>query len=345
MCLGFRHRRVGNRGGSGNGRRRSMRFLRPYGRFLRPDGRFLRPDGRFLRPDRRFLRAGRSRRGSSDHSQSPCSRHHRRRPEHSGEQRGQDHRRRSLLRAGPPLLSIGEAIDLLRRLPLRRLQLAERLPQELHLRLEHVELLDQLRQRFLLGLGPRPARAQGAQDVALALGRRPGLHSRHRVLELGQITETLAAVGGQRHANDVAQRPGQFGPRRPARGALSGEQLVTERAGGVDLHPRLALARRIGRVQLGRQIARLGLGRLIVERRDVQDAGIVDGEEPPAQRRPLRRRHPHRSGEEHGRLVGRKARSAAERLLQDVMNVGHRLGRLYLMPSGEQPCPILYSSN
>ena len=80
-------------------------------------------------------------------------------------------------------------------LPLHRLQPGLHLAQVQHLRLELVHLLDQLCHRFLLGRRPREPGAQRGEDAVLALRRRARLHALHRVLELGEVAEALAAIG------------------------------------------------------------------------------------------------------------------------------------------------------
>src|SRR5207237_6215849 len=149
-----------------------------------------------------------------------------------------------------------ESLDRLRGLPLRCLETRLRLAELRHLRLELVQLVDQLRQGLLLRRRPREAVSQRREDVPLPLRGRTWLDLLDCLMELAQILDALAAIDSECAADDVAEWTRELGSRclTRRRREPAGQQLVPEHARGVDLHLRVVLVGSVRGEELWREV-------------------------------------------------------------------------------------------
>ena len=157
--------------------------------------------------------------------------------------------------------------------------------------------------------------------MPLAIGARRPLQGVHRFAELLQVAEPLPPVVRHRDPHQVGEGTRQLRTGTLARigSRLPREQLVSERAGGVDLHARLALRGSAALQQLGREITLLVLGALLVETAQLHRARPVEVYEPRPYGGLLRRRQPGDGGEEPQRLASGQLLSGRARSLEDVV--------------------------
>ncbi len=212
-------------------------------------------------------------------------------------------------------------------------------------------MLDELGQRRAIHLrhaGPLLAAGDERREgLPLRIAAGGPLQRVHRLAKLLEIAEPLPPVARHRDPHQVRERPRQLRTRTFARvgSGLAGEQLVSQRPGGIDLHARLRLGRSAALEKLGREVALLVVGALLVEARQLYRAGRIQVHEPRAHRRFLPGREARDRGEEPQRLARRQLLPGRARALEDVVqrdqagaqppvkSVSQRFGRIGISPA------------